>query len=125
MGNIHTMKKFTYLFIILLSVMSLLNSNQLLAQDRTSNSSHVIVKIEGLTLEQYNAIATAYLKNPDVEIPYYCLDAGVIAMHYKHGGLSNADVQVSVITEIKRIIKHSNIRILDVETHSADDDSRC
>jgi len=119
------MKRVTYLLVALFTMLSICSSTSMQAQNEMTNASHVIVKIEGLTLEMYNTIAVAYMKNPDVDIPYYCLDAGVIAMHYKHSGLSDADVQLSVKTELKRIIKNTNIRILDVETRDTEDDSRC
>lgn len=88
-------------------------------------TSHVIVKISGFTLEQYNALSSNYLKRQDVDIEYYCLEAGILIMHYNHFGLSNADIQQSVKSELRRVIKSSNIRILDVETRDEDEDSRC
>ena len=88
-------------------------------------TSHVIIKIPGFTIEQHNKLAASYLKRQDVHIEYYCLEAGILIMHYNHFGLSNADIEHSVKTELQRTTKSPNIRILDVETRDEDEDSRC
>ena len=125
------MKFYTYAFVLLfasLSAFGIIKSSEqsyVSSQNDATFSSHLIVKVPGLTLEQYNKVAAAYLKRADIEIAYFCLEAGIIALHYSHAGLSDADLKVSVKTDLKRMIKNANITILDVETKSSDADSRC
>lgn len=123
------MKNLSYLFIVLFmafSTVGILTINSSAnAQSKHTHSSHVIVKVPGLTLEQYNKVAAYYMKIADVEIAYYCLESGIMAFHYNHSGLSKADVQSALKAQLQKLIKNSNIRILDVEMRSAEDNSRC
>ncbi|MBT8196419.1 MAG: hypothetical protein HKO56_00995 [Bacteroidia bacterium] len=125
------MRKVTLVLAIVLIAFgnySFLNSSDevnLLENEDPVYTSHVIIKIPGFTLEQYNALSSTYMKRQDVDIEYYCLEAGILIMHYNHFGLSNADIQQSVRSELNRTIKNANIRILDVETRDENADSRC
>ncbi len=86
----------------------------------------VVVKIENLSLDEYNSLAVVADGDNKLDVDDYCLGSGVMVFRLSGISISNeADLEMFLKNKIKVKVDGKEIKILDTHLESRSGTSKC
>lgn len=79
--------------------------------------SHLLIKVEKLSLADYNQLVAIIAREPDITLEYGCVEFGIIALKFKHNSLSEPDIKTYILDRITPALGGKRGEIIHLETH--------
>lgn len=110
--------------ILLLASIVLLASPAVAQESDFSQNSLVIVKVPGLTGEQYYQISETLATDRRYSLEYSCLESGVVVLRYYHNFSEEGDVRTAIKAMLRRQAPIERLEVIYVDI-SSESDTRC